>query len=60
MVFNFIVSCSTLNENECLNADWKTIGFQDGYKGKVLGRGGYAPIPNPDKLTEMLIYGVGK
>lgn len=28
-------------------------------EGKVLGLG-YAPIPNPDKLTEMFVYGVGK
>jgi len=25
--------CSTLSKNECLNADWHTIGYQDGYKG---------------------------
>lgn len=28
-----MVGCATLDENECLNADWQTIGFEDGARG---------------------------
>jgi hypothetical protein len=27
--------CATLDKQECLNADWRTIGYQDGARGKV-------------------------
>lgn len=27
--------CATLDRHECLNADWRTIGYQDGVRGKV-------------------------
>ena len=26
-------ACSTMNKNECLNADWRTIGYSDGARG---------------------------
>lgn len=28
-----LAGCATLDENECLNADWRTIGFEDGARG---------------------------
>ncbi len=28
-------ACATLDKDECLNADWRTIGYQDGARGKV-------------------------
>jgi uncharacterized protein DUF2799 len=28
-------ACATMNEAECINADWKIIGIQDGSKGKL-------------------------
>jgi Protein of unknown function (DUF2799) len=31
-------SCATLDENECLNADWNLIGFEDGSNGLALER----------------------
>jgi len=30
--------CATLNEKECLNADWRSIGFEDGTRGAKLSR----------------------
>lgn len=33
-----VTSCSTMNKNECLTADWKTIGFSDGAKGQPASR----------------------
>ncbi|KKO44329.1 hypothetical protein WG68_15995 [Arsukibacterium ikkense] len=27
--------CATLNKSQCLTADWRTIGFEDGAKGKA-------------------------
>ncbi|MCG8316715.1 MAG: DUF2799 domain-containing protein [Pseudomonadales bacterium] len=29
----FIGACSTLSKDECITADWKTIGFEDGSRG---------------------------
>ncbi|MDH3714853.1 MAG: DUF2799 domain-containing protein [Gammaproteobacteria bacterium] len=29
------VGCATLNKDDCVNADWRTIGYQDGALGKV-------------------------
>ncbi len=34
----FLIGCTTLNKSECLNADWVTIGYQDGYKGESQSR----------------------
>lgn len=31
-------SCATLNKNECRNADWNLIGFEDGSRGYALER----------------------
>lgn len=31
-------ACSTLNKNECLTANWKTIGYEDGTKGYKASR----------------------
>lgn len=31
-------ACSTMNKNECLNADWRTIGYGDGARGYKAGR----------------------
>lgn len=31
-------ACSTLNKSECLTADWKTIGYEDGTKGYKASR----------------------
>ena len=33
-----ISACSTMNKSECLNADWKTIGFGDGSRGYKASR----------------------
>lgn len=30
--------CATLNEAECLQGDWRTIGFEDGARGQPLNR----------------------
>lgn len=30
--------CATLNQSECLNADWRTIGLEDGARGYPLAR----------------------
>lgn len=30
--------CATLNESECRNADWRTIGFEDGARGASASR----------------------
>lgn len=38
IVLSALASCSTLSKNECLNADWQTIGYQDGYKGRLKSR----------------------
>ena len=38
LALSALVSCSTLNKNECLNADWSTIGYQDGFQGKLRSR----------------------
>jgi len=43
VVFLFLVAmylngCSTLNKNECLNAEWESIGYQDGVKGYLQSR----------------------
>ncbi len=27
--------CATLDKDECINADWRTIGYQDGVRGKI-------------------------
>ena len=32
--------CATMNEKECLNADWRAIGFEDGVRGAKLSRVG--------------------
>lgn len=29
----FFSGCATLNENECINADWRSIGYEDGARG---------------------------
>jgi hypothetical protein len=31
----FVAGCATLGKDECVNADWRTIGYQDGTRGKV-------------------------
>ena len=33
-----VSSCSTMNKNECLNADWRTIGYSDGARGYKASR----------------------
>jgi len=30
-----LTGCSTMNEEECLAADWKLVGFEDGSRGKT-------------------------
>lgn len=30
--------CATLNKDECLNADWRTIGLEDGARGELSSR----------------------
>ena len=35
-----ISACSTMNKNECLNADWRTIGYSDGARGYNASRVG--------------------
>ena len=42
LILSFITllasACSTMNKNECLNADWRTIGFSDGARGYQASR----------------------
>lgn len=33
LLISLLHGCATLDKNECLNADWQSIGYQDGYKG---------------------------
>ena len=33
-----VSACSTMNKNECLTADWRTIGYSDGARGYKAGR----------------------
>lgn len=33
-----VSACSTMNKNECLNADWRTIGYGDGARGYKASR----------------------
>jgi hypothetical protein len=33
-----IQGCASLSEKECLNADWRTIGYEDGAQGRVSAR----------------------
>lgn len=33
-----ISGCASLNKNECLNADWRTIGMEDGARGELPSR----------------------
>ena len=33
-----VSACSTMNKNECLNADWRTIGYGDGARGYKAAR----------------------
>lgn len=35
-----VSACSTMNKNECLNADWRTIGYSDGARGYKASRVG--------------------
>jgi len=30
--------CATLNEKECINGDWRTIGLEDGLRGEKANR----------------------
>jgi hypothetical protein len=34
----FISGCGSMSRDECVNADWRTIGFEDGANGKPPGR----------------------
>lgn len=34
----FLAGCATLNKNECMTADWRTIGYEDGAKGMPASR----------------------
>lgn len=34
----FLSACSTLNKNECITANWKTIGYEDGARGYKASR----------------------
>ena len=33
-IFSLLVSCASMNESECVNADWRMIGLEDGMAGK--------------------------
>lgn len=33
-----VSACSTMNKNECLTADWRTVGYSDGARGYKAGR----------------------
>jgi len=52
-------ACATLNEKECANGDWRSIGFEDGSRGAAAGRIGqhreacaeYAVKPDLDAYT---------
>ena len=32
----FLFSCATMNQSECVNANWKIVGMEDGAKGRAL------------------------
>ena len=34
----FLIGCASLSKEECMAADWRTIGFEDGAKGRLLQR----------------------
>ncbi|WP_109764524.1 DUF2799 domain-containing protein [Pleionea mediterranea] len=34
----FLTGCASLSKEECMAADWRTIGFEDGAKGRLLQR----------------------
>jgi hypothetical protein len=34
LIAGLLASCASMNEKECLNAEWKLIGFEDGSQGK--------------------------
>jgi len=40
LVMFVLGGCATMNEKECLNADWRAIGFEDGVNGAKLSRVG--------------------
>jgi hypothetical protein len=33
-IFSLLVGCASMNESECVNADWRMIGLEDGMAGK--------------------------
>jgi hypothetical protein len=33
-IFSLFVGCASMNESECVNADWRMIGLEDGIAGK--------------------------
>lgn len=35
-IFLVLSACATLNKSECLNADWKIIGLEDGSRGRAV------------------------
>jgi hypothetical protein len=37
-VISLLGGCATMNKNECRNADWNVIGFEDGSRGYALDR----------------------
>jgi len=37
LVLGWLSGCETLNQEECINADWQTIGYEDGVRGKAQG-----------------------
>lgn len=36
-----LAGCATLNESECVNGDWRSIGFEDGARGATVSRIGH-------------------
>ena len=51
-----VTGCASLDKHECLNADWRTLGFQDGARGKVADViGGSAAQKAQDRIVRALI-----
>jgi hypothetical protein len=61
-----ISGCATLGKDECLNADWRSIGYEDGargYSGSHIGNhrkacAKYGVVPNLDQYEEGRLKGL--
>lgn len=56
-----ISGCASLSKNECLNADWQIIGFEDGSRGSALDRIGQhrKACARVNIIPDMALYETG-